>query len=178
VQSDKPVNLALVGAWDQFPAEYERLNKIIAELGLTERVSWEGFAHYGKDLFEQIDRSDVLVLPSLSEGSPHVLIEARARSLPIIATRVGGIPDSVTDGEDGLLVPPRDPHAIARALSRIINDAAFRQKLIRQGRERVSKLTIEWFVDLVMDLLTLPEAELRERSRNAGAHVGGSELRA
>jgi glycosyltransferase involved in cell wall biosynthesis len=166
VASDKPVHLALVGGWDQFPAEYERLNKIITELGLSGRVSWEGFAHYDEDLFEQIDRSDMLVLPSLSEGSPHVLIEARARSLPIVATRVGGIPDSVTDGEDGLLVPPRDPEAIARALSRIINDATSRQKLIRQGRERVSTLTLEWFADLVVDLLTRPPSEIRSPTGN------------
>lgn len=156
VQADRPVHLALVGGWDQFPGEYERLNGIIRELGLSERVSWEGYAHYGQELFDQIDRSDMLVLPSLSEGSPHVLIEARARSVPIIATRVGGIPDSVSDGQDGLLVPPRDHVALAAAISRIINEPQLRQRLIRQGRQRVSSLTLERFVELILDLLTRP----------------------
>ena len=160
VESTKPVRVALVGGWDQFPTERERLCKIIEELGIVDRVTWEGYARYGPDLFAQIDRSDMLALPSLSEGTPHVLIEARARSLPIIASRVGGIPDSVTDGEDGLLVPPRDPPAIADAISRLIADAPLRQRLIRRGRERVEKLTIEWFVDLVMRLLTLPDSEI------------------
>ena len=116
VESDRPVHLALVGGWDQFPAERVRLLGIIDHLGIKDRVNWEGYARFGADLFAQIDRSDMLVLPSLSEGTPHVLIEARARSLPIVASRVGGIPDTVTDGEDGLLVSPRDPAAIARAV--------------------------------------------------------------
>lgn len=154
VESDRLVQLALVGGWDQFPSEHERLVKIIQSLRLDDRISWEGYARFGPELFDQIDRSDMLVLPSLSEGSPHVLIEARARSLPIVASRVGGIPSSVTDGEDGLLVPPRDPAALAQAISRIITDSALRRRLIRQGRKRVETLTIEWFVDLVMNLLT------------------------
>lgn len=160
VESDRPVQLALVGGWDQFPGERERLVHIIEELGITDRVSWEGYAKFGPDLFAQIDRSDMLVLPSLSEGTPHVLIEARARSLPIIASQVGGIPDSVCDGEDGLLVPPRRPKAIAEAISRIIADQTLRQRLIRQGRERVRKLTIEWFVDLIMNLITRPASDI------------------
>jgi glycosyltransferase involved in cell wall biosynthesis len=158
IQSDRPVHLALVGGWDQFPAEHTRLVGLIAELGLTDRVHWEGYVKFGPALLEQLDRSDLLVLPSLSEGTPHVLIEARARSLPVIATRVGGIPGSITDGQDGLLVPPGDPVAIAGAISRIIQDSALRQRLIRQGRQRVEKLTIEWFVDLIVDLLTRPQS--------------------
>jgi len=160
VNCDRRVEVALVGGWDQFPEERERLLGIIDELGIQDRVSWEGYARFGPDLFAQIDRSDMLVLPSLSEGTPHVLIEARARSLPIIASAVGGIPDSVCDGQDGLLVPPRQPEAIAEAISRIIADRDLRQRLIRQGRERVAKLTIEWFVDLIMDLLTRPKTVL------------------
>ncbi len=156
IESDRPVHLALVGGWDQFPNEHDRLVGIIQELGLADCVSWEG---YIKVLFDQIDRSDMLVLPSMSEGTPHVLIEARSRSLPVVASRVGGIPDSITDGEDGLLVQPRDPGAIAWAITRIINDAELRQRLIRQGRERVSTMTIEWFVDLIMDLLTRTDSK-------------------
>lgn len=157
VESDRPVRLALVGGWDQFPAEHDRLMGLISELGLEDRVRWEGYVKYGPALFDQIDRSDMLVLPSLSEGTPHVLIEARSRSVPIVASSVGGIPGGISDGEDGLLTPPRDSEAIAAAISRIINDADLRRTLIRQGRERVSKMTIEWFVDLALDLLTRPD---------------------
>jgi glycosyltransferase involved in cell wall biosynthesis len=157
IKSRRPVHLALVGSWDQFPTEYERLRGIIHELNLEERVSWEGYAAFGRELFAQMDRSDLLAAPSLSEGTPRVLVEARARSLPIVSTRVGGIPTSVTAGEDGLLVPPRDPQALAHAISCIINDAALRQRLIHNGRERVRQITIERFVDLIMQLLTCPD---------------------
>ena len=90
---------------------------------------------------------------SLSEGTPRVLVEARARSLPVVATNVGGIPSSVTDGEDGLLVPPRDPAAIARGISRIVGDEDLRTQLIRNGLERVKACTVGRFVDLAVDRL-------------------------
>jgi len=160
LETDRRVELALVGGWDQFPEERTRLTRIIDELGLTDRVHWEGYARYGPELFLQIDRADMLVLPSLSEGTPHVLIECRSRSVPVVATRVGGIPYCITDGEDGLLVPPKDPAAIAAAISRIIDDGDLRRSMIRKGRERVSRLTVEWFCDLVYDLLTRPDKEL------------------
>ena len=153
VDADRPVRLAIVGPWDQFPREHQRLNSIVEELALRGRVAWEGYCTFGHELFSQMDRSDLLVLPSLSEGTPRVLVEARARSLPIISTTVGGIPSSVTDGQDGLLVPPRDPAALASAISRIIRDGDLRRRLIGNGRERVKCMTIDRFVDLVLDLL-------------------------
>ena len=157
VRAAAPVELAIVGSSDQFPAEYERLRRIAGALGVGERISWEGYAPFGKELFEQMDRSDVLVLPSLSEGTPRVLVEARARSLPVVSTRVGGIPSSVSDGVDGLLVRPRDAVALAEAIGRVCTDADLRRALIQRGRERVRDCTIERFVDLVIDLLTRPD---------------------
>jgi glycosyltransferase involved in cell wall biosynthesis len=173
VRSDRPVELALVGSSAQFPRERERLEGIVAELGIEDRVQWEGYASFGQALFDQMDRSDLLVLPTMSEGTPRVLVEARARSLPIVATRVGGIPSSVTDGYDGLLVPPKDPPALAEAMSRIIIDAALRKRLIRQGRERVAGLTVEGFVDLVLELLAhgSPTARKSGIDRAAGETV-------
>ncbi len=58
-------------------------------------------------------RSDVFVLPTLSEGAPYVVVEARSQGLPTIASAVGGVPTSIDDGKNGLLVPPKDPDAIA-----------------------------------------------------------------
>ncbi len=155
ISSDRPVTLALVGPHGQFATEKPRLDNLINELGLADRVTWEGYAAFGEQLFGQIDRSDILVLPTLSEGTPRVLVEARARSVPIVSTTVGGIPTSVTDGHDGLLVPPRDPQALADAISRIINDADFRQRIIKAGRERVADWTVERFVDRVVNCLAL-----------------------
>lgn len=154
LRSEKPIQLALVGSADQFPGERRRLGEIAEELGLAARVHWEGHVPLGEPLFSQLDRSDVLVLPSLSEGTPRVLVEARARSLPIVSTNVGGIPSSVTDGIDGLLVPPRNPTALATAIQKVLDDAPLRRQLIRAGRQRVEPLTLENFVGDLVNLLS------------------------
>ncbi len=156
LRCDRPLRLAIVGSWGQFSGEHDRLCGLIRELGLAGRVDWEGYAEFGPALFAQMDRSDMLVLPTLSEGTPRVLVEARARSLPIVATRVGGIPSSVADGHDGLLVPPRDHEALAAAMNRILSDAELRRGLIVRGRQRVRELTVERFADMVTNLLTEP----------------------
>ncbi len=82
-----------------------------------------------------------------------MLIEARANGLPLVATNVGGIPTSVTDGHDGLLVPPRDPAALAAAIQRLAADGALRRSLIRNGLEAARKLTVDSFVELVSGIL-------------------------
>lgn len=153
IDSTKEVHLSIVGSWEQFTHEYHRLTNIIQELNLTSRIHWEGYASYGQELFDQLDRSDILILPSISEGTPRVLVEARARSLPIVSTRVGGIPSSVMHEVDGLLVPPRDSHAIAQAVSKIILDHKLRRNLILQGRNRTQNLTVERFVELIITCL-------------------------
>jgi len=152
-ESGHPVRLAVVGSWEQFPAEHRRLTALAVALGIDHRIEWQGYASFGKELFSRMDESDILVLPSLSEGTPRVLVEARARGLPVVSTRVGGIPSSVTDGEDGLLVPPRDSTALAKAVTRLIADGVLRRKLIAQGRSRVADWTVDRFVDLVIGML-------------------------
>ena len=187
IDSSKRVHLAIVGSWDQFAGERERLVQIAQESGLVDQVSWEGYAAFGLPLFSQMDSSDILVLPSLSEGTPRVLVEARARSLPIVATNVGGIPSSVTDGVDGLLVPPRDSRLLAAAITRLIGDGDLRRGLIRNGRESVRDLTLERFVSLVVDLLVrsetarykritaeLPRCHSHGRSHGQVSQTGGS----
>jgi Glycosyltransferase len=79
----------------------------------------------------------VFVLPSLSEGSPNALLEAMACSLPIVATRVGGVPEIATDGTTALLVPPRQPLALAGAIVRLLDDAALGAELGAAARRRV-----------------------------------------
>jgi glycosyltransferase involved in cell wall biosynthesis len=71
----------------------------------------------------------VLVLPSRSEGFGRVLVEAGCRGRSAVASRVGGVPDLVADGETGLLVPPGDPAALAGALVRVLSDGSLAERL-------------------------------------------------
>ena len=79
----------------------------------------------------------VSVLPSLTEGLSNTLLESLAAGRPMVATRVGGTPEVVEDGVTGLLVPPRDPAALARAVERLLADAGLRARLGEAGRRRV-----------------------------------------
>jgi len=81
-----------------------------------------------------LDRSVALLLPSNSEGLGRVVIEAFLRGRPVVGARVGGIPDLVRDGENGLLVDPRDPAAIAAATVRVLSDRALAERLGAEGR--------------------------------------------
>lgn len=148
-----PVELAVVGATDQFHGYAAELREIAERLGVADRVRWLGYRTYGPEMVAELRAADVLVLPTLSEGTPRVLVEARANSLPIVATRVGGIPTSVTDGHDGLLVPPKDPAALAAAIDRIITDGNLRRALIRNGLATARQLTVDRFVDKVVRVL-------------------------
>jgi glycosyltransferase involved in cell wall biosynthesis len=92
-----------------------------------------------------LDKADVLVLPSDAEGFGLVLIEAMAAGVAVIGTNVPGIRDVIEDGISGLLVPARNPQALANAIARVLSDAPLREKLIGGGRERVRRL-YDWAI--------------------------------
>ena len=77
------------------------------------------------------------MLPSLTEGLPLSVLEAMAHALPVVATPVGGIPEVITDGQDGLLVPVNQPEELARVLSELLRDHARRQSLGETGYRHV-----------------------------------------
>jgi glycosyltransferase involved in cell wall biosynthesis len=96
------------------------------------------------EVMELYRRADLFVLPTYREGFPNVILEAMAAGLPIVATPVGAIPDAVRDGEEGLLVPPRDPEALVEAIRTLARDPVRRRHMGRLARQRVEALyTVE-----------------------------------
>jgi glycosyltransferase involved in cell wall biosynthesis len=125
----------------------------LAATRLTRRtkVILSGHVPLGPPLFRRYADADVCVVPSRGgEGTPRVLIEARAFGCPVIGSSVCGIPDSITHERDGLLVPPGDPRALADAMCRVAHDADLRQRLIAEGVARVRRTTIENFADTIL----------------------------
>lgn len=147
--SNIPWELEIAGP-RQFPQYCRKLDRIAAERGVSKRIRWSGYVPNGQPLFECMRAADLLVLPTLSEGTPHVLVEARANSLPCISTTVGGVPSTVTDGYDALLVAPKDARALARAIERVILDGPLRRALIRNGRIAARRQTLDRFIAAVM----------------------------
>lgn len=112
------------------------LQRLSAELGLGERVTFLGEVG---DVPALLERAGLLVLSSVSEGVSLTLLEGMARGLPVVATRVGGNPEVVADGVTGLLAPPRDPAALARAMLRVWRDPEAARRMGRAGRRRVEE---------------------------------------
>jgi len=96
---------------------------------------------------------DVGVLASLAEGLPNAILEYMAAGLPVVATRVGGVPEIIEDEVNGLLVPPGDPAALARAILRVLSNDSLRARLAKSGREHaLAKFDFERVVDAVSQL--------------------------
>jgi glycosyltransferase involved in cell wall biosynthesis len=97
--------------------------------------------------------ADLFVLPSHSEGSPNALLEAMAAGLPIVATSVGGVPEIITSGVDGLLVPAGRPPAIASALSTVLANRALRSSVAANARRTIGlRHTTEARVRLLIEI--------------------------
>jgi glycosyltransferase involved in cell wall biosynthesis len=94
------------------------------------------FAGAKTDSAAQLSEMDVFVLPSLWEGLPIVLVEAMASGLCIVASRVDGVGEAVTDEREALLVTPGDPVGLGGAISRLLGDAELRRKLGMAARRR------------------------------------------
>ena len=119
--------------------ERAELERRAGELGLADRVRFLG-AGTRDDVIALFRAVDAALLTSAWENLPHTLLEALATGTPVIATAVGGIPEVVRDGENGLLVPPRDIAAIASAIDRLVHDDALRASLAAAAAPSVEEL--------------------------------------
>jgi glycosyltransferase involved in cell wall biosynthesis len=140
------VQLVVIGGGE----ERGRLERDAASNGLSARVHFLGPR---RDLGNLLAAMDVFVLPSLWEGLPLSLVLAMGAGLPVVATAVAGVPEVVEDGRTGLLVPPRDPVALGRALARLIADAALRARIGEDARASVlPRFGIDRYVESVAAL--------------------------
>jgi glycosyltransferase involved in cell wall biosynthesis len=136
-------NAVLILAGDGM--ERERLQSLAGSLRLGEVVRFLGEIPNGAQLISGLH---LLVLSSLSEGMPNVVLEAFAYKTPVVATAVGGVPELVIDGETGWLVPPRDPHALAEAiLDALSNPEEARRRAENAYKHLLEHFTVEKQVD-------------------------------
>lgn len=166
-------DLLLVGGnWDEegYPRQ---VRDQITRHGIGDRIHLE---NHRTDAAAVLRECDVLVLPSLSDARPRCIIEAMFLGRPVIATSVGGIPTLVEDGATGLLVPARDPQALAGAIRRLADSPELRWRLSQAGRARAEaefqpERTARRYVALYQRLAE--RARLGSRSDEVGAALAG-----
>ena len=115
----------------------------------AERLALTGIVHFldfRPDVLEWMATLDLLVFSSLSEGVPYSLLEAMSLGVPVVATAVGGLPEIIEDGVTGLLVPPKDPEALALACLELLDNPGRRQQMATASRKRCAA----YFSDLRM----------------------------
>jgi glycosyltransferase involved in cell wall biosynthesis len=132
------------------------LEEKTSRLGLSGRVIFTGSR---KEVPEILSMLDAFVLPSIKEGLPMALLEAMASRVPVIATKVGAIPNVIEDGISGMLIPPRDPKAIVDAVNSLLSNGHSAQEMAQKGFERVrdnfsSKIMSEKYMAVYKELLS------------------------
>lgn len=137
----------------------KNLEKRAHELKIANYIKFTGPVNH-EDIPLWISASDILVLPSLSEGRPNVILEALACEVPVVATDVGGIPELMVDGETGYLVPAKSPDELSRKINKLLDNKNRREKMGEFGRKSIIQRGLTWeahaktTVDIYQELLT------------------------
>lgn len=147
LKSDFPEIRGLLVGGQYDPAEpwEKELREQAAALGVADRVIFCGMREDVENFYAAID---LLVHPALYDLFPYSILEAMSMELAVVATRVGGIPDMVSPGETGILVPPKDSVALAIAMKQLLLNPDQRREMGRKGRERV---LARWTMDRAFD---------------------------
>ena len=154
-----PFDLFLYG-----DGEVAQVNRLIAEKGLEQHIHVSGWVAHDQ-VGPLYDRADILVLPSYAEGLPMSVLEGLSHGLPVIATRVGGIPEAVEQTVNGLLVEPGDVRALSRAMAELAGNPEAR---IRMGRSSLEICRKRFSTTQVQERLLQVYSGL-EYARQAGA---------
>jgi len=137
---NKETELVFVGDGPQ----HQRLQLLVKKLGLEREVEFKGFVEE-ENLIKYYQASDIFAISSLHEGQCCTILEAMACAKPIVATGVGGIPDSVEEGRNGLLVPPDDINLFGSALRSLIDDEKKATQFGAHSRKRTQE-KFDWDV--------------------------------
>jgi glycosyltransferase involved in cell wall biosynthesis len=136
--------------------EKEDMEKLVKNLNLENCVTFLGKTP-NSEVIKYMVSSDVFVLPSLSEGFPITILEAMASALPIVTTKVRGLPEIFKDGQNGFLVEPRNPEQLAEKILLILNDEDLRNRISKNNEEEVKKydwkIVIDKLENLYFDIL-------------------------
>lgn len=144
LESNRKVTLSLIGIKRE---DLEDVLDFEVEEKYFAAIQFHGFISWGEK-FKQIVRcSHCLLMCSVSEGTPRVLIEAMALGCPVVATRVGGIVGTVRDGSNGLLFEAGDAEGLSKAINVLYLNEAFRQQIIKVALETARKFTLEKFTN-------------------------------
>ena len=128
----------------------EELRSIASSLQLKDKIIFTGLR---RDVLDLLKIVDIVVMPSLREGLPIIALEAMASKLPVIATKVGGNPEVITDNQTGILVPAENTIALLRAIEKLTKDKALREQLGENGYTRLKKhFSIEKMVSATEEL--------------------------
>ncbi|GAB4527445.1 MAG: glycosyltransferase [Anaerolineae bacterium] len=164
VESAPQVHFVLIGGgwWEETPYK-AKIAQTISESQLSAHWHW---IDYDPQAATYIPEMELLVLPSRHEPLGLVLLEAGQAARPVVASRVGGIPEVVLDGETGILVTPGDPDELAAAILHLINNPPLAQEMGRKGHERVKRVFglqryYTEFLELYEDILGCPKNSLR-----------------
>jgi len=155
-KSVKGVRLSLVG---DGPLR-RQLEEFCTQRGIHDVKFWGTLPH--GEVLKHIANSDIFILTSVEEGMPTVILEALALGKPVIASAVGGIPEIIKEGVNGILVPPKSPKHVAKAIERLLSDSKLRRKLGKAGAEGVKNFAwskiIEKYERIYKDALSLARA--------------------
>lgn len=130
----------------------EEVRRLAEELGLSDRIECPGWLE-AKRKCAELAAATMFALPSYAEGLPMALLEAMSFGLPVIATPVGAIPQVITDGVNGLLVPPGDVRALAAAIDRLLREPSLRQRLGAAARASIeARFSLESAIERLLEL--------------------------
>lgn len=136
-----------------------RLEQAAIEAGAADRVFFAG-RRSREETLGIMASCDIFVLNSTWEGLPHAVLDAMVLGMPLIATAVGGVPEAVKDGENGLLIPPSDPDALRGALERLISSPAERARLAAGALRAAERFTVSRVADATEALLSSTAASV------------------